>query len=177
MKRARAARPIEPGVQRRFLLRRQGSAGFDVHRPDWSRRDLAFRFDKQSKRVVARRTGGLPAGADAEDRRQYARLAERWGQLGAMPRLTIDLKVDQAVLRNRRAAQALDADAVLADVARQDRRHSGRATRVFPDDLSWHFEPSPFRGALFRPALTTLHESKPLLHGVCLPGGCLSNLV
>src|SRR5262249_49020069 len=87
---------------------------------------LRLRFDEHPQRVVTRRAGRLLAGTHAEDRGQHAGLAKRRRKIGTAAGITIDLEVNQTEERNRRAPETLDADAVVADVPRHDRGHSGR---------------------------------------------------
>src|SRR5919197_1491129 len=127
-------------------------------------------LDEESQGIVRRCARRLAVGADAKDGGQDVGFAQRGMQIGPIARVAINLEVDEAIEGNRCAAQTVDGNAVLADIARDHGRHPRRAPRILPHNLPWDSDGAPFRGALVSARLlASLHKTKTLFHVTCPP--------
>ena len=100
------------------------------------------RFDQQPQCIAVRRARGGTVRADAIHRRQHLPLLQRGRQFLRLASRTLDLKMHQAIERNRRRDLALDERVELTHVSRDDGDETERPAGVTPCEAARNAQPA-----------------------------------
>lgn len=95
----------------------------------------AARLDQKAQAVPLRRPARRAGSVDPVDSREDLPLPQH-GELVLVLRISISLQEDQPVERDRRAVQALDVGAGLADIADEDRGEPGGRPGILPHEAT-----------------------------------------
>jgi hypothetical protein len=135
-------------------------------------RHASFWIDHQPKGETLSRAGPC-RWRYAVDGRKDSAIAKRRRQRGGFAGLALELKLNQAIQRNRDDRLALDIDARFADVARDNAGEPRDATLVFPREARSQTHRAAFGGAVMFGRVTSGRLISPArLHG--RPPGLIS---